>query len=575
MERKSPLAALGLHSIKTQITVFALLATLIPSFTMGWLSYAQNRRVLTEKITQELQSATANASREVDLWLKERLYDLRVFASSYVVTENLEKLLTREARPAHDDPALRRVQDYLRSVQGKFPDYEELMVVAPDGTVVVTSAQGTSAVSLPGDWLKRASSGESSLGDATWDPALGANTMNVAVPIISANDRFLGVLAARQNFRGVAEILKSYASRNLSGLFLVVPGGAVITGSRVPPGGFLKARLAVGADGNLFANEGAPIVYRSCTGVEAIGALRTVPHVQLGVVAEKERAQAYAEIYRLRNVTVALALGLLVGIGVLAYLLGLTIVRPLDRLIRGAAQVASGDLEVRLPPPGRTELGYMTEVFNDMVERLRHGRSELDEINQTLRLRNRELQDLTVTDSLTGLFNRKHVWETLARELASYRRHLRPVSVLMIDIDHFKRYNDSYGHLAGDEVLRRMATIFRGSLRATDYAARHGGEEFLVVLPETETATAARVAERIRKLAAVEKFPGDAVSVTVTVSVGVAQVAEQDGPESLVRKADTALYRAKDLGRNRVVLFEDPAGAGPEPDPEKQDPSSR
>ena len=192
----------------------------------------------------------------------------------------------------------------------------------------------------------------------------------------------------------------------------------------------------------------------------------------------------------------------------------------------------------------------------------------MDRINETLLLRNRELQELTVTDSLTGLFNRKHIWDVLARELNTYRRHLRPLSVLMIDIDHFKRYNDSYGHLAGDEVLRRVAMIFQGSLRGTDYAARHGGEEFLVVLPETDAPTAGLVAERIRKLAAAERFTGGAVGVTVTVSVGVAQVALGDGAESLVRNADTALYRAKDLGRNRVVMFEDSVGQGPTPGPE-------
>jgi diguanylate cyclase (GGDEF)-like protein len=558
VKRASPLAAFGLHGIKTQITAFALLATLIPSLTMGWLSYVQNRQVLTEKITQELQSVTLNASRELDLWLKERLYDLRVFASSYVVTENLEKLLAPGQQRFEGDPSLRRLRDYLRSVRGKFADYEELGVVAPDGTVVATSGAGTGTFGLPPDWLRRARSGESTLGDPSWDQALGANVMTVAVPIVSANERFLGVLVAKQNFKGVAAILKGYAGHDLGGLYLLAPGGPVITASQPPPGGFAKARLALGAVGNLFAREGVPLVYRGYTGAEVIGALRRVPNVQQGVVAEKDRAQAFAEIYRLRNVTVGLALGLLVGVGVLAYLLGLTIVRPLDRLIRGAAQVASGDLGVRLPLSGGSELGYMTTVFNDMVEQLRQGRAELDDINQTLRQRNRELQDLSVTDSLTGLFNRKHVWETLALELAAYDHHRRPLSVLMIDIDHFKLYNDANGHLAGDDVLRRMAEVFRGSLRGSDYAARHGGEEFLVVLPETDAATAAQVAERIRNLAAAEEFPGKTAPVTVTVSVGVAQVNENDSPESLVRSADTALYRAKQLGRNRVVVFDDP-----------------
>ncbi len=558
MVRESPLLGLARPGIKTQITAFALLATLIPSLTMGWLSYVQNRRVLTEKISQELQSATFNASREIDLWFKERFYDLRVFASSYVVTENLEKLLAGRTPASEDDPALRRVRDYLRSIQGKFSDYEELAVVAPDGRAVATSAPpGGSALRLPEGWLARARSNEGILGDPTWDARATTNVTVAAVPIVSAGDRFLGVLAARQNFRGAAAILKGYASRDLAGLYLVVPGGAVLTGTVTPPGGFAKARFPVGTSGNLFAREGSPLVYRSCNGTEVIGSARRVPHLQLGVVAEKERALAYAAIDRLRNVTVGLALAVLVGIGVLAYLLGLTIVKPLDRLIHGAARVASGDLDVHLPVSGHSELTYLTEVFNDMVERLRHGREELAEINQTLVQRNRELQDITITDNLTGLFNRGHIWETLTRGMAAREGHFRPVSVLMIDIDHFKRYNDANGHLAGDEVLRRMAEIFRRSLRVTDYAARYGGEEFLIVLPETEAATATKVAERIRRLAESEKFPGKPGEVTVTVSVGVAEVTAPDEPESLVRNADAALYRAKEQGRNRVVVFAD------------------
>jgi diguanylate cyclase (GGDEF)-like protein len=293
-----------------------------------------------------------------------------------------------------------------------------------------------------------------------------------------------------------------------------------------------------------------------------VGTLKKVPSLSLGAVAEKERSTAYAEIYRLRRTTIWLVGGLLLGIGVVAYLLGLTIVRPLDSLISGAAKVATGDLAVDLPLSSRGELGYMTEVFNHMVEQLRLGRKELDEANQTLRQRNQELQELSVTDSLTGLFNRKHMWETLARELETYKRHRRPLSVLMIDIDHFKRYNDTQGHLAGDEALRRLGEILRSSLRVSDYAARYGGEEFLVVLPDTDSAMGAQVAERLRELVAGEKFGGGPGSPKITISIGVASTSEhEEEPETLVRNADTALYRAKKAGRNRAFVFE--GGSGP------------
>ena len=551
----------GFHSIKSKITMFALLATLIPSLAIGWRSYVQNRRFLSQKITQELQNVTSQASREIGLWLKERLLDLKVFSSSYVVTENLAKLQGSGAGRLEQEPALRGLRDYLGSVRAKFTDYEELTIVAPDGKVVASSAEQPGAVTMPDGWLERARAGDAVLGSPHWDEGLRAGVITVSQPILGADERFLGVLAAKLNFRGIFESLSGDSTSDISGFYLVTRSGDVVAGTQPLTAGSAKTALAAGVASRLFAQESVALDYSSPRGVEVVGTLRKVPSLSLGVVAEKERRTAYAEIYRLRRTTIWLVGGLLLGIGVVAYLLGLTIVRPLDSLISGAAKVATGDLAVALPLSSHGELGYMTEVFNHMVEQLRLGRKELDEANQTLRQRNQELQELSVTDSLTGLFNRKHMWETLARELETYKRHRRPLSVLMIDIDHFKRYNDTQGHLAGDEALRRLGGILRSSLRVSDYAARYGGEEFLIVLPDTDSAMGAQVAERLRELVAGEKFGGGPGSPKITISIGVASTSEhEEEPETLVRNADTALYRAKKAGRNRAFVFEGGSG---------------
>ena len=558
MSRKTPLLPFDFYSIKSKITLFALLATLIPSLTIGWRSYVQNKRFLSQKITQELQKVTSQASRETSLWLKERLYDLKVFSSSYVVTENLARLQGASAGQIEDERAVRGLRDYLGSVRAKFGDYEELTVVAPNGMVVASSAQLPGPVALPNGWLDRARAGEAAIGSPHWDEALRAGTLVVSQPILGADERLLGALAAKLNFHVIVESLASDSGPDLSDFYLVTRSGAVVAGTHPVPvtSGPTKAALPPDLASRLFAQESAASEYSSPRGVAVVGTLKTVPGLSLGVVAEKERRLAYAEIYRLRRTTIWLVGGLLLGVGSLAYLLGLTIVRPLDRLIVGAAKVATGSLDVDLPVSSRGELGYMTEVFNHMVEQLRLGRQELGEANQTLRERNQELQELSVTDSLTGLFNRKHMWETLARELEGYKRHQRPLAVLMIDIDHFKRYNDTHGHLAGDEVLKRMAEIFRSSLRVSDYAARYGGEEFLMVLPDTDSTMANQAAERLRGLVAAENL-ASAGPAKITVSIGVASTSgHEEEPESLVRNADTALYRAKKAGRNRAFVFE-------------------
>jgi len=277
--------------------------------------------------------------------------------------------------------------------------------------------------------------------------------------------------------------------------------------------------------------------------------------LEWGVVAEKERAKAYAQIVRLRNVTLVLVVGLLFFIGLGAYLLGLNLVRPLDSLTGGASKVAAGDLEVDLPVLSSSEVGYLTGVFNDMVARLRQGREELAAINKTLRKKNKELHELSITDSLTGLYNRKHLMETLDKEVARSKRHKHDFVVLVVDIDDFKEYNDTYGHLAGDEVLSRLASVFKKSVRSCDYVARYGGEEFILVLPEIGPKDGVKAAERIRKKVVKEKFAGDGKPIQVTVSVGVASYPKDgDDPQAIIRHADAALYQAKESGRNQVVL---------------------
>lgn len=173
----------------------------------------------------------------------------------------------------------------------------------------------------------------------------------------------------------------------------------------------------------------------------------------------------------------------------------------------------------------------------------------------------RELQALSSTDPLTGALNRRSCDRILAEELPRVRRYGRPLSVLLLDIDHFKRINDEHGHSVGDAVLRDVAARMRAILRASDSLVRWGGEEFLVILPETDLAGACVAAERIRRAIAAEPA---AAGVVATVSVGAAELRPGDGGhDALIRRADHYLYEAKRSGRNRVCHVTSPA---PSPD---------
>jgi diguanylate cyclase (GGDEF)-like protein/PAS domain S-box-containing protein len=172
------------------------------------------------------------------------------------------------------------------------------------------------------------------------------------------------------------------------------------------------------------------------------------------------------------------------------------------------------------------------------------------DITEEKRLEER-LRRLSTTDGLTGLFNRRHLDESLALELERARRYNAPLSIVMFDVDHFKRFNDEHGHDQGDRVLQAIAQQLQEHSRKVDIPCRYGGEEFLAILPGTAQAGAIIVAERLRQ--SVEQMEVD--GLTVTISIGVATVPEidTDTPDVLIEAADGALYRAKRAGRNQVV----------------------
>jgi diguanylate cyclase (GGDEF)-like protein len=173
------------------------------------------------------------------------------------------------------------------------------------------------------------------------------------------------------------------------------------------------------------------------------------------------------------------------------------------------------------------------------------------------------LRNLSIRDPLTGLFNRRYMEESLEQELLKAKRYGRSLGIIMLDIDHFKRFNDTYGHEAGDLVLRELGVFLQNHIRMTDIPCRYGGEEFALILPEADMELTQQRAEQVRQgVAAIRvKLQGQTLA-SITVSEGVA-VYPGNGPtgQDVLRAADEALYRAKLMGRNHVAIAE---GASPE-----------
>lgn len=256
-----------------------------------------------------------------------------------------------------------------------------------------------------------------------------------------------------------------------------------------------------------------------------------------------DRDLVLADTLRLQRTLMVVFSALLVAATVVTVLLALSLVRPLNDLGAAARAVAGGDLSVRVRPRGRDELAALGRAFNTMAVRIQSN--------------NEELRALAVTDPLTSVLNRRGFMQRAAVEVARCRRNGRPLSVLALDIDHFKAVNDTYGHDSGDAVLRQVAARLVGGLRPSDVVGRLGGEEFAIILPETPADAAVTLAERLRAEIAATPCQGPGSPIPVTASLGVACVDEappagERAFEALLKQADEALYAAKANGRNRV-----------------------
>ncbi|HYX83259.1 MAG TPA: diguanylate cyclase [Gemmatimonadales bacterium] len=534
------LSFLRLGSIRTKMLTFAVVATLLPSLTTVWISYIENKRALQAKASEELLGVSAQALREVDLWTKELRYDLRVFTSSYEVTENLERMPVINGEPSRSGIYFRRLRNYLNSVRDRFADYTELMVLDQHGHIVATSAPSSKPVLLPPGWANDLSRNGWTQGTPYWDSTRTHPEMVVAVPIESGRaaggTHIIGAIASRVSLHAVADTLRRFAPGETGQIYIMTRTGRLIVNSK----GTARELTGKGYSPEmvdwLLAREGRAIQFGSFTGDRVVGSVRVVPTLDWVVVSEIPASEAFRQVARLRNVSLGVVLLLLAVLGALAYLLSLLIVRPLNRLTQAAGEVAKGDLEVGLPVTTGGEVGYLTEVFNNMVARLRESRAELER--------------LSVTDALTGLFNRLRMMEVLQNEVRRSRRLRHQFSVVMADVDLFKKYNDAHGHPAGDVVLKRVAAVMREASRDVDFIARYGGEEFLIMMPETDLDGATQYADRIRQELANEQMPAGQITLSLGVS---AYPMHGESADQLIAEADAALYLAKRGGRNRVI----------------------
>jgi diguanylate cyclase (GGDEF)-like protein len=380
--------------------------------------------------------------------------------------------------------------------------------------------------------------------------------INVGQPVLDADKKVVGVVFAGLDLRRFSELAAATPLPRGSVLTMLDRSGVILAqqpalGARVGEKVSnlrLSQAVSAGKSGALETTDanGVPQLYA----FEGVGENPdgSIPlRIAIGIHKRLIHAEADKAFIKTIGGLVAVTTLLLLGGWYGAEIL---VLRNLRKLLDVARRVHAGDLTARTGlPGGREEISRLGEAFDQMAQALQDRDAELQRAL-------RESRELAITDPLTGLHNRRYLWELLGRELLKARRNRTPVSAILADIDHFKRFNDTWGHEAGDLVLKRVADVIREHVRGSDIGCRYGGEELAVILPETTLEVAVERAERIRRgIAAVRLDYGGRPLDGVTSSFGVAIYPQHAGDaETLLRAADEALYAAKKAGRDRVVV---------------------
>lgn len=543
-----------------------MIATLLPSLGLGLLTFWQNEALVNDGVTRELHALTNNVSQQLDGWLNENVLAVHALSVANPVVDGLAASIRSEGGAASEQTQ-GVMASYLSSVMGKLDNIVALAVFDLDRQIVASSATIPGIETALKSWSKnrfeppiRANSKgtSSSAISPDWEVHYAATTFSIIFPVLSDDNVLKGYLAASLDSGALAKQLRETRKFSLGEIILLDQAGHVFLSSATQIDQARKIDQGVFAA--LVELRGRSLIYDGFAYPSAIGLINAYEKLPLFILVERDYTDVQAAWVKLRNRFLALVAILVAMVTTFALCMARTIVAPLGKLIAAAQSIVDGKLDVQLQVHQRDEIGQLAAMFNQMTDALRSKHAEIMSVNENIRQKNQLLQKLSVTDGLTGLYNRSKLDAILIDQLARFKRNNRPFCLLMIDIDYFKHINDEHGHIMGDKILTTVSTVLLKSIREIDYAARYGGDEFMIILTETGVEAATKTAERIRAQASALCQEFDVSPVKITLSVGIAQSQHSDMmPNDLIAHADAALYEAKKAGRDQVQVYFDGA----------------
>jgi len=512
----------GFSSLASKLILFVFTATFVTAIVVSGVSIQSSGRSMREMIDRLYPLSAEHAAGRVAPWLEGLRLQLQYAVRSDEITH---ADLPEEVRASLDGLVVYGPNAEVRDSWGTVPE---------SAASVLDAEAGIAAVRLD---------------SGTWGLAIAPRSP-------SRGPRLVGIVSLAR----LEPMLERELPDPLALLAVVDGEGRILAKAGREPGDAPIGRLPMKS----LRSRGV-LHESSLAGEPMIGAARPLGLLDWSVAVLTPFEVAYAPVLDLVMRIFLIDLAIILVFSFLAYRITARTVGPIARLSEAAGRAAAGETDLEIPEVhSRDEIGLLTRTFNEMIRRQRRHREQIERTNRDLQDRNDSLQQanevlnqLSITDGLTKLHNHRFFQDHLTREIRRVDRTGEPLSILLLDIDDFKRLNDRLGHAAGDEILTRIAQILLDAVRASDLCARYGGEEFVILAPNTGVPGAYELAEKLRTAIAESSFIVDDSlrPLRVTVSVGVAAFA--GNRKRFFQKADQALYRAKADGKNCVIVHED------------------
>jgi diguanylate cyclase (GGDEF)-like protein len=493
------------------------------------------------------------------------------------LTERIREIVLLTQNPLYRDSALNdpNIRANLERVRGSYAQYSWIGTADTSGYIQTATSQHLEGIDVSKrPWFQAALNGPF-IGDVHEAVLLAKLLPNpsdqpiqfidFSAPIYDQAGNLKGVLGAHAHWQWAAALLAGvipqYSARDDIELFIINRKGDIIYPDNLPATFHAPPLHAITDNQRTpFLNWGDNT--RFLTAAAPVATPEITKPLDWSVIVRQKEETSLSQVNRLLRVNFFTMIFAGLIFILLAWVVANKISRPVKALTSSARRIEQGEKNVKFSDNfWAVELQRLSDALRGMANTLIQQKEALAQNNQTLEekvaARTIELQKLNIalerlarTDALTGLPNRMSTNERLKDEFIRFKRTGHPYSVLMLDVDFFKKINDSFGHAMGDTVLQHVATVFRNTVRESDFVGRTGGEEFVAILPMTDATSAMIVAEKVRGVIASTPAP---VAGTITVSIGVQEVQSTDSDaETAVTGADAWMYQAKAHGRNCV-----------------------